>query len=101
MKLKTRLFVMKARSEAEKELNAKVPDQLAREVLDYCKRKLVCIGKDEDYLPILYRCELPMQVQMRAITAISMERMAVRKEVGANVRRMLENPVRPAMPERA
>lgn len=99
MKLKTRLLVMKARSEAEKELNAKVPDQLAREVLDYCKRKLVCIGKDEDYLPILYRCELPMQVQMRAITALSMER--IRKEVWANVRRMLENPVRPAMPERA
>lgn len=101
MKLKTRLLIMKARSEAEKELNAKVPDQLAREVLDYCKRKLVCIGKGEDYLPILYRCELPMQVQMKAITALSMERMDVRKEVEANVRRMLENPVRPAMPERA
>lgn len=93
MKLKTRLLIMKARAEAEKELNAKVPDQMAREVLDYCKRKLVCIGKGEDYLPILYRCELPMQVQMKAITALSMERMAVRKEVGANVRRMLENPV--------
>lgn len=93
MKLKTRLLIMKARAEAEKELNAKVPDQMAREVLDYCKRKLVCIGKGEDYLPILYRCELPMQVQMKAITALSMERMAVRKEVGANVRRMLESPV--------
>ena len=101
MKLKTRLLIMKARAEAEKELNAKVPDQLAREVLDYCKRKLVCIGKGEDYLPILFRCELPLQAQMRAITALSMERMAVRKEVGDNVRRMLENPVRPAMPERA
>ena len=101
MKLKTRLLIMKARSEAEKELNAKIPDQLAREVLDYCKRKLVCIGKNEDYLPLLYRCELPLQVQMREITALSIEWMAVRKEVGANVRRMLENPVRPAMPKRA
>ena len=101
MKLETKMLVMKARREAEKEIGAIIPDDIATEVLSYCERKLVCMKKDEDYLPILYRCELPMQVQMRAITALSMERMAVRKEVGANVRRMLENPVRPAMPERA
>lgn len=71
MKLETKMLVMKARREAEKEIGAIIPDDIATEVLSYCERKLVCMKKGEDYLPILYRCELPLQVQMRELTELS------------------------------
>lgn len=71
MKLETKMLVMKARREAEKEIGAIIPDDLANEILGYCERKLACIKKDEDYLPILYRCELPLQVRMRELAELS------------------------------
>ena len=101
MKLRTRLRIARARTEAETELGCKVPDWLADEVLAYCQRKLVCIKKDEDYLPLLYRCELPMQVQMKAITAASIGRMSQRKEAERSVRDLSSYPVRSSLPERA
>ena len=99
MRLKTRLLIIKARAEAERVLNAKIPDQLAREVLDHCKRKIKCIGKDESYLPILYEQELPLQVQLRAMTELS--NFTVWKWRNENVRYLPQNTLRSAMPERA
>lgn len=100
MRLKTKRLIKKARREVENEMNIKLPDTLAEDVLQYCIRKLACINKDEEYLPILYRCELPLQVQMKAITEFSLERMRRRKEE-KNVRYLLENAMRFTMSERA
>lgn len=101
MKLVTKLRILKARKGAESELGCKVPDWLADEVLAYCQRKLVCIKKDESYLPLLYRCELPLQVQMKAVTAESIDRMSQRKEAERNVRVLPQYSVRSPLPERA
>ena len=85
MKLSTKLKIAKARRQAEAEIGVKLPNDFARDVLKYCERKLVCIKKDEDYLPLLYRCELPLQAQMRAITEYSIA-IKNRKEAKESVR---------------
>lgn len=59
-----------ARKEAEKEMGFSVSDEVAEEILAICKRKLSVIGKGEDYLPILYRFELPMKVHGMFINSI-------------------------------
>lgn len=86
MKLSTKLKIAKARRQAEAELGVKLPNDFARDVLKYCERKLICIKKDEDYLPLLYRCELPQHAQMRAITEYSIAMMKQRKEAEKSVR---------------
>lgn len=60
-------IIDKARQEAEEEIGFEVPDKLAKEVLAYCIKKLHVIGKDVDYLPILYRYELPMKVAIMCV----------------------------------
>ena len=70
--------VYKAHLEVEEELGFGIDEETTREVLQYCIRKLKYIGKDEDYLPLLYRYELPMQLSMRAINKVSEERRKIR-----------------------
>ena len=82
MKLSTKLKIVKARRQAEAELGVNLPNDFARDVLK------VCIRKDEDYLPLLYRCELTLHAQMRAITEYSIEIMKQRKEAEKSVRYM-------------
>lgn len=85
MRLKTKIRVLKARRNAERELGFKISDEEAEEILKYCIRKLPYIKKDESYLPLLYECEIPQHLQIRAINKASIEMMRLRKEVEANV----------------
>lgn len=61
-------LLVKARNEAEHECGYKFDDKYAIEVLRYCMRKLKRIGQTEEYLPLLYRCELIQHQQMMRIT---------------------------------
>lgn len=87
MKILTKFKLAKARKDAEKELGFKIPDCIAKNVLDYCLNKLPYIKKDESYLPLLYRCELPMQMQIMAINYLG-EQNRKAKEMKENVRSM-------------
>ena len=60
--------IAKARAEAEHECGIKFDEKFAVEVLRYCIRKLKRIGQTEEYLPLLYRCELVQHQQMRRIS---------------------------------
>ena len=71
MKVQTITEVCKAHLEVEREYGIVVDPKTTREVFEYCVRKLKCIGKDEDYLPILYQCELPMHLAMKEINKLS------------------------------
>lgn len=71
MKFRTKHQIHSARKEVEKSIGAKIPKSVADDVLDYCIRKLSYINKDESYLPILYRCELPIHLQIREINSNS------------------------------
>lgn len=75
MRIKVRVAIgsllAKARSEAEEECGLVFDDRFATEVLRYCIRKLERIGQTEEYLPLLYRCELVQHQQMRSINAMS------------------------------
>lgn len=64
-------LLAKARREAEQECGFKFNDSFATEVLRYCIGKLKRIGQTEEYLPLLYRCELVQHQQMRSINAMS------------------------------
>lgn len=64
-------LLVKARNEAEQECGYKFDDKYAIEVLRYCMRKLKRIGQTEEYLPLLYRCELIQHQQMKRITEAS------------------------------
>lgn len=85
MKLKTKIGVWKARRNAERELGFKISNEEAKEILNYCIRKLPYIKKDESYLPLLYECTIPQHLQIRAINKASIEMMKLRKEVETNV----------------
>lgn len=80
--------VADARIAAEQEIGFAVSDELAEEILELCKRKCVCAGKDEDYLPIMYRYELPMKVAAYAINEVSQKMYEIVKEVGEYVRNL-------------
>lgn len=88
MRKETALLVMKARMEVEDLINSKIPDSFAQDVLDHCKRKVECSGKGEEYLPVLYRDELPLRVFMSSINALNCV-----KEVSRNVRYLQANTV--------
>ena len=85
MKLKTKIDVWKARRNAERELGFKISEEEAKEILNYCIRKLPYIKKDESYLPLLYECTIPQHLQMKAINRVSFEIMKIRKEAKSNV----------------
>ncbi len=74
----------RSRREAEMELGFMIPDDIAREVLEICKRKLIVSGMDKDYLPLLYRYELPLKVQGSMITTATVFGMSI-KEANKNV----------------
>ncbi len=59
----------KARVEAETVCGRCFDDIFAGEVLRYCIRKLKRIGQTEEYLPLLYRCELVQHHQMKAFSS--------------------------------
>lgn len=71
MKAETIKEVCKAHIEVENELGFVIDAKTTIEVFEYCVRKLKRIGKSEDYLPILYKCELPMQIAAREINKLS------------------------------
>lgn len=85
MKLKTKIGVWKARRNAERELGFKISDEEAKEILNYCIRKLSYIKKDEGYLPLIFECTIPQHLQIRAINKASIEMMRLRNEVETNV----------------
>ncbi len=85
MKLKTKIGVWKARRNAERELGFKISDEEAKEILNYCIRKLAYIKKDESYLPLIYEGTIPQHLQISAINKASIEMMRLRKEVETNV----------------
>lgn len=89
--------IKNARIDAEAEIGFEVPDELADEVLEHCKRKCVCAKKDDDYLPIMYRFELPMYLSMMAINAASKAIQEIRKEEIIDVRCLSANALSPAM----
>ena len=64
--------LQEAKKEAEAELGFSIPDVLAEEILEICKRKLECSGKREDYLPVLFRYELPMKLQGDLLNVFSL-----------------------------
>ena len=82
MKIFTKIKIAKAKRDADKEIGYKIDKTTAKEVLEYCKRKLIYIKKDEGYLPLLYRFELPLQVSILAINKYSEAMMKQRKEGG-------------------
>ena len=90
--------VEEARRAAEDEIGFTVTDEFAEEILELCKRKCVCAGKNEDYLPIMYRFELPMKVKAYALNRVSEAMQKIRKEVDQYVRDVSSVPVSPAMP---
>ena len=81
--------VADARIAAEQEMGFAVSDEFAEEILELCKRKCVCAGKDEDYLPIMYRFELPMKVHAYAPNKVSETMQKIKKEVEEYVRNLL------------
>lgn len=60
--------LVKAKKKAEENLGCRIPDDVALDELGHCMRKMQCIGKDDDYLPILYCSELVMRMQEIAIS---------------------------------
>lgn len=60
-----------ARQEAEKQIGFQIEEETAKEILDVCIRKLKLIKQDINYLPLLYRYELPLKVQGMAINKLS------------------------------
>lgn len=88
MKIETFHKVCEAHCEVESELGFGIDAMTTWSVLGYCIRKLKRIGKDEDYLPILYRCELPMQLAMREINRRSEAMLRERKGGERYVRNM-------------
>lgn len=93
MKLITKVRVWQARRNAERQLGFKIQNSEAKEILDYCIRKLPYIKKDESYLPLLYECTIPQHLQMKAINSVSFELMRLRKEAEANVFRVPTTPL--------
>lgn len=71
MKPETIKEICKAHLEVEQEYGINIDEVTTREILSYCIRKLKHIRKDEDYLPILYKCELPMQLAIKEINKLS------------------------------
>ena len=80
--------LLDAKREVEIELGIEIPDDIAMNTLEICKRKLICSGKGEDYLPLLYRYELPMKVYGTVVNARTISKIT-RQEVNANVLVML------------
>lgn len=52
------MTVEKARKAAETQLGFEIPDDVAKEVMVFSKRKCELNGKGESYLPLLYEDEL-------------------------------------------
>lgn len=71
MKPETIKEICNAQYDVEQEYGITIDEVTARETLSYCIRKLKHIHKDEDYLPLLYRCELPMQIAIKEINKLS------------------------------
>lgn len=80
MKIQTLRELVKAKKSAEMSMGFAVDNVTAREVLEHCIRKCKCANKDEDYLPIMYRYELPMQIEAKRINEISLMYMKERRE---------------------
>ncbi|MDO4863060.1 MAG: hypothetical protein Q4A05_02720 [Ruminococcus sp.] len=89
----------KSKKNAEKRLGVKFNRQYTAEVLDLCKKKLQIIGKNDDYLPILYESELVMKFYGRMITETSAENEKTRKEAEPDVFRMQKNLLSSVMSE--
>ena len=78
---------MIVRNELEHELGITFPDDMVDEVFESCKRKCRCAKKDIDYLPIMFRTELPIRLMVSVIN-ICGELNHRAKEATRNVRDM-------------
>lgn len=70
MKISTLQKIVQAKKEAEKEIGFTVDNRTAREVLRLCVRKCKCASKGEDYLPLMFRYELPMKIEAEMLNEI-------------------------------
>lgn len=101
MKPETMKAICEAHLEVENEYGIVITEETTRAILSYCIHKLKRIGKEEDYLPLLYRCELPLQLAMQEINRISENRLKERKKgVEEYVFGMLSDTLQPKMPQR-
>lgn len=89
--------VAEARKAAEFEMGFAVSDEFAERILELCKQKCLCAGKDEDYLPIMYRFELPMKVTAEALNEYSRTMQEIKKGVEMYVQCLSPNALPPAM----
>ncbi len=87
-----------ARKAAEAEIGFAVSDEFAERILELCKRKCLCAKKNEDYLPIMFRFELPMKVTAEALNEYSKAMQELRKGDEMYVQCMSPNAVPSAMP---
>lgn len=90
--------VQEARRAAEGEMGFTVSDEFADRILELCKRKCLCAGKDEDYLPIMYRFELPMKVKAEALNEYSRVMQQIKKGAEMYVQCLSPNALPSAMP---
>lgn len=90
--------VQEARRAAEAEMGFTVSDEFADHILELCKRKCLCAGKDEDYLPIMYRFELPMKVTAEALNEYSRTMQEIKKGAKMYVQCLSPNALPSAMP---
>lgn len=67
-----------AKEAAEAKLGFEIPSEVAAEVLEYSIHKCEVIGKDDDYLPLLFENELWGYYMMMAINLRGCENSAQR-----------------------
>lgn len=66
--------LIKSRENAEKKIGFELLEKDAQEILEYTKRKLKVIKKEDDYLPILYEQTIVDTVTRRVFNYIREER---------------------------
>jgi len=79
MNVKTLRKIVLAKKEVEQKLGIKVDNQTAKEVLALCIRKCQCACKGEEYLPLMYLFELPMQLEAKKINERTLEILRERR----------------------
>ena len=83
--------------EVSEELKVTITREDVADVMYLCWRKMDVIKKPESYLPTLFRCELKIKLQAKAINKISKICEDARKEAENHVLNMPFIPMQPQM----